>query len=54
MLVPLVDQFIEQTRKLNEPMKKSESFNAQLLEDNYYFIINLYIVLNHISVCIRY
>jgi len=54
MLVPLVDQFIEQTRKLNEPMKKSESFNAQLLEANYYFIINLYIVLNHISVCIRY
>jgi hypothetical protein len=54
MLVLYADQFIEQTRKLNVPTKRNESMNAQLLETNYYFIINLYIFLNHISACIRY
>lgn len=53
MLVPHVDQFIEQALSWTNQWK-SESLNAQLLGDDYYFIINLYIVLNHISACIRY
>lgn len=53
MLVPLVDQFIEQALSWTN-LRKSESVNAQLLEEDYYFIIIMYIVLNHISACIRY
>jgi len=53
MLVSLVDQFIEQALSWTN-LRKSESINAQLLEEDYYLIIILYIVLNHISACIRY